>query len=84
MRTLVLLCLLISSQHGFSKTIFVDPNSGKSHSSGTLSSPLKTLDEAVGLPPKQVIRMVVEAVESFAAGTPQSDDLTMMVIRYNP
>lgn len=47
MRTLVLLCLLLSSQHGFSKTIFVDPNSGKSHSSGTLSSPLKTLDEAV-------------------------------------
>jgi sigma-B regulation protein RsbU (phosphoserine phosphatase) len=44
----------------------------------------KTLDEAAGLPPKQVIRMVVEAVESFAAGTPQSDDLTMMVIRYNP
>lgn len=44
----------------------------------------QVLDEAAGRPPRELVDMVVKAVETFAAGTSQSDDLTMLVVRFNP
>lgn len=42
----------------------------------------KCLHRANGSPPKEVIRMVVDEVREFAAGTPQSDDLTMLAVKH--
>jgi sigma-B regulation protein RsbU (phosphoserine phosphatase) len=40
------------------------------------------LQMANGSSPKEVIRMVVDDVREFAAGVPQSDDLTMLAVKY--
>ena len=40
------------------------------------------LQQAHGVAPHEIIRRVVRAVRAFAAGTPQSDDLAMLAVRY--
>lgn len=36
------------------------------------------------LPPEQIIGRIVDAVTNFAAGKPQSDDMTLVVLKRNP
>jgi sigma-B regulation protein RsbU (phosphoserine phosphatase) len=45
---------------------------------------LLTLRSCASSPPPDVISTVLGAVDAFAAGAPQADDITMMCIRYRP
>ncbi len=40
------------------------------------------LEKAAGLPPGDVVRDVLQAVEAFGAGLPQADDVTLLAVRY--
>ncbi|HWQ14664.1 MAG TPA: SpoIIE family protein phosphatase [Roseiflexaceae bacterium] len=36
------------------------------------------------LPPEEIVGRIIEAVSSFAAGAPQTDDITLVVLKRNP
>jgi serine phosphatase RsbU (regulator of sigma subunit) len=42
---------------------------------------METLRRSHDLPPDQIITRIIEAVTSFAAGAPQADDITMVVVK---
>jgi sigma-B regulation protein RsbU (phosphoserine phosphatase) len=42
----------------------------------------QVLAENAGVPPKKAVEAVLAAVNEFAAGAPQSDDITVMAVRW--
>ncbi|MBI1941377.1 MAG: SpoIIE family protein phosphatase, partial [Acidobacteria bacterium] len=45
---------------------------------------IAVLEKCAGGRPQEVCDKVVTAVQEFAGGAPQADDLTLMVLRYGP
>jgi sigma-B regulation protein RsbU (phosphoserine phosphatase) len=42
---------------------------------------IEVLRRSHDLPPDQIIARIIEAVTNFAAGAPQADDITMVVLK---
>jgi sigma-B regulation protein RsbU (phosphoserine phosphatase) len=42
------------------------------------------LSEKKDLPPKEISRNVIEAVQTFSAKVPQEDDITVLALKYTP
>ena len=54
------------------------------HQQFTQNRMMTILDASAGLSPEELLAKMSDEVRSFAAGAEQSDDLTMMAIRYTP